>query len=474
MPKSIQRDDTISAVQTFIESSTIGSSTPFFAMGEGSQPLISVGARPHVSQVPSSINPLENPCLVQSPAVSTIPEIISAYARVVNTTSSVDNHTHGMDSVDALSHHSLSSKRELIGSQTLEKTGSCNSGLDSFSAVTLSLNDSSSYGTMGGLSRSPVNTRLQQVWPGHILVSSPSLLTDSCTPQNGGPDFGIPLASTRDHNQVILHNGDDPEEIVTPLRLMRSYLLITSEGSMLDWSFSRGSTLTDLRHLLCGGWLLNELENLLCWSYEASARAIRQRQSARNDAWIDPYSTKPDVQDGNYKKLGTEMKLHRRSSDLPVEQTKLTSLWSSYMPIGTLNIGLRTVAPQHVILDKEESPSMLEISSIPIADHRTTGISAFFINPLAERQCPGISPQIRTFNVVSEGSEIIQCVQNNDLQGVQSLFDLGKASPSDVDPRGFSLLSASALPYSNLPPLSFTFLCPIPTFCCIWIGTFQN
>ena len=231
-----------------------------------------------------------------------------------------------------------------------------------------------------------------------------------------------------------------------------------SEEIKPDRNFSRGSTLDILHRLLCSGWLLNELENLLCWSYEASARAIRQRQSARNGALEDTYSKRSDIHNDDYNTLGTEMDLRRRSSILSGQQTKLTSAWSSHMPNGTLNIRLRTVTPQHLILDGKKSPSVLEISSIPIMANRTTGISAVFINPLSNNRGPRISPQIRTFNVVPEGSEIILCVRNNDLQGVRSLFDLGKASPSDVDPRGFSLLSASALSYSNLAPLTFSFV----------------
>ena len=227
---------------------------------------------------------------------------------------------------------------------------------------------------------------------------------------------------------------------------------------MLDRNFSRGSTLDLLRHLLYSGWVLNELENLLRWSYEASARAIIQRQLARNGALNVSTSERSEMHNDNYNTLGTETELHRRSLTLSGQQTKLTSAWSSHMPNGTLNIRLRTMTPQHLILDDKESPSVLEISSIPIMANRTKGISAVFINPLSKNQGPRISPQIRTFNVVPEVSEIIQCVQTNDLQGVRSLFDLGKASPSDVDPRGFSLLSASAPPYSNLVPLSFGFV----------------
>ena len=458
MSRIIQRENPISSVQSPVESSTVGPSTPFTRMGEGIQPLISVGARPHVSQVLGSMDSIGDPGLVRSPGIFTITDVTSADARVLSTTSPVDGHTQSMTSVDALSHRSLNSQGDLIGSQTLEKTCRRNSDIDWLTAGTLSRANPSLYRTMSEFSRSPENTRLQHGCSGQTLHSPPRLSTGLRTTQDRVKNFNIPLANARNEFQVLLPNGDDPEDIVTSLRLTMSHLLMSSDGTMLGRNFSRGSTLDLLRHLLCSGWLLNELENLLRWSYEASARAITQRQLARNGALELTNSKRPQIQNDNDKILGRETGLHRRSSTLSGQQTKLTSVWSSHMPNGTLTIQLRTVTPQNPILDDKESPSVLEISSIPIMAHRTTGISAVFINPLSKNPGPRISPQIRTFNVVPEGSEIIQCVQNNDLQGVRSLFNLGKASPLDVDPRGFSLLSASALSYSNLAPLTFSFV----------------
>ena len=342
--------------------------------------------------------------------------------------------------MNALSHQSPNTQGDLLGLQSLDNTGSCSSGIDWLTAGTWSPGDLSLCGTKGG---SPSPSRLS---------------TDLGTTQNGGPDFNILLGNFRNDIQVVLPNGDDPEEIVTSIRPMISHLLMSSDQSMRDRNFSRGSTLHLLHHLLCGGWLLDELEKILLWSYEASARAIRQRQLARNHAVKDTFSKTLNIRNDDYGRLGRERNLHRRSSALSGLRTKLTSAWSSHMPNSTLNIRLRTVTPQHPIIDEKEPSSVLEVSSIPVTGHHSTGISAIFVDPLAKTQGPRISPEIRTFNVVPEGSEIIKYVKNNDLQGVQSLFDLGKASPSDVDPRGFSLLSASALPYSLPPPLTLSFV----------------
>ncbi len=417
MSRTIRRENPISSVQSPVESSRVGPSTPFTRMDEGIQPLISVGARPHVSQVPGSTDSVGDLGLVRSPGIFTITDVTSADARVLSTTSPMDDHTQSMTSVD-----------------------------------TLSLGNPSLYSTMSGFSRSPENTRLRHGWSGHTRF------TGLRTTQDGGMNFDIPLATARTDFHDLFPNDDDPEKIVTSLNLTMSHLLMSSDGTMLDRNFSRGSTLDLLRHLLCSGWVWNELEDLLRRSHEASAIAITQRQLARNGALSVTNSKRSEIHNHNFKTLGTETDLHRRRSTPYEQQTKLTSAWSSHMPNGTLNLQLRTVTRQHLILDDQESPSVLEISSIPIMAQRITGISAVFINPLSKNPGPRISPQIRTFNVVPGGSEIIQCVQNNDLQGVQSLFDVGKASPSDVDPRGFSLLSASALSYSNLAPLTFSFV----------------
>ena len=424
--------------------------------------LNSVGAKPNVSQVSGSIGSLGDHGLDRSRGFLTNSDLTSADAGVLSTTSPVDDHMQSMNSVDAFSHRSCDTQEDFVGTRTLENTGSCNSDLDWLIDDTVSPGDPSSSGTIGGLFRSAENTRLPHGWSGHTVQSPRKFSTDSCTNLNGGMDFNIPLARTRNDIQVILPNGDDPEIIATSLQLTRSHLLTILDGSMRDPNFSRGSTPVFIRHLLWSGWLLDELENLLSWSYEASAKAIKQRRLAKNGASKDQFSKNSDIRNDNYEVEGTETKLRRRRSGrsraLSGPQTKLTGVWSCHMPNYTLNIRLRTVIPPHLIVDDKESSSLLEVSSIPITGNRTTGVTAIFINPFAKTQGPRISPEIQTFNVVPEGSEIIRCVQNNDLRGVQSLFDLGKASPSDVDHRGFSLLSASALLYSSMPPLTSSFV----------------
>ena len=415
----------------------------------------SFGATPDVSQASGLIGSLGDHGVDPSPGFLTISDITSADPRVLSTTSPLDDHTQSMNPVNALSHQSPNTQGDFLGPQSLHNTDSWNPGIDWLTAGTWSPGDPSLCGTKGG---SPENTRLGYDWSGRTLNSPSRLSTDLGTTQNGEPDLTIPPRNSRNDVQVVLPNCDDPEEIVTSLRPTISHLLMSSDQSMRDRNFSRGSTLHLLLHLLCGGWLLDELEKLLLWSHEASARAIRQRQLARNHALKDKFLKTLDMRNDDYERLGRERNLHRRSSALSGPRTKLTSAWSSHMPKCTLNIRLRTVTPQHPIIDDKEPSSVLEVSSIPITDHHTTGISAVFINPLAKTQGPRISPEIRTFNVVPEGSEIIKYVRSNDLQGVQSLFDLGKASPSDVDHRGFSLLSVSALLYSGMPPFTLSFV----------------
>lgn len=92
---------------------------------------------------------------------------------------------------------------------------------------------------------------------------------------------------------------------------------------------------------------------------------------------------------------------------------------------------------------RTDSPYILKISSFLRSNKRTVGLSAAFTRVKERMAAPLICPYIETFNVVPHNSKIIQYVSQNNVRGVQRLFDLGEASPLDVDPFGISLLSVS-------------------------------
>ena len=85
---------------------------------------------------------------------------------------------------------------------------------------------------------------------------------------------------------------------------------------------------------------------------------------------------------------------------------------------------------------------VITVWSIPYDYQRTTGLRVSFALDTSPFGF-GISPHITSFNVVPVGSPIIECVLQNDLEGVKKLFAEGQASPLDVDPKGNSLLQVS-------------------------------
>lgn len=101
------------------------------------------------------------------------------------------------------------------------------------------------------------------------------------------------------------------------------------------------------------------------------------------------------------------------------------------------------ISQASVNTSESENPCMLSIDILLRGRKCRRGTSIRFIKTLEVLQGFHISPHITTFNIVPDESDIIQCAVQNDLRGVQRLFESRKASPQDVDSRGFSLLSVS-------------------------------
>ncbi len=191
-------------------------------------------------------------------------------------------------------------------------------------------------------------------------------------------------------------------------------------------------TLLDTVH---SEWLKLELENLLCWNCERYPQDIRQRHARRR---IDN-STSP------FEKSRNPSADRRRSGDTRATGKELHIIGTSYARSeshrGVLGVILGT------LLDREANSNatdVLRLSFMPKECRRTTGLHVAFFNVMSEDRGPRISPRLRTFNVIPDDSEIISCIKRNDLNGLQTLFDRREASPTDVDSRGFSLLSVSA------------------------------
>ena len=78
-------------------------------------------------------------------------------------------------------------------------------------------------------------------------------------------------------SQVVLE-GADPEALVTPLLHLKANLLTSRDTPIHEVVFDSGSnldTLIDMVGVVGSRWLESQVEDILCWSYEQSAKRIR-------------------------------------------------------------------------------------------------------------------------------------------------------------------------------------------------------
>ncbi len=257
-----------------------------------------------------------------------------------------------------------------------------------------------------------------------------------------GDLLSTPMASADQRiNQATLDRVDI-DAIMLPLQLLYSQYNTCLEDSFIKTSSFGEHTPREFLAVAQSDWLCREVEDLLCWAYENAARSIRRRQQAKrelatNQAQEERLASAQD-DEGPILERGGHGGGVVRSANI---STKLKSNMCVVSQSGMLRVQLRTLLANRVPSD---GPETVLLSFIPTANVRTIGITASF-----DRYCngiwtPQISRSIKTFNVVPQDSAIIQCVSRNDLVGVQRLFNRGEASPLDVDPYGFSLLSVSS------------------------------
>ena len=197
---------------------------------------------------------------------------------------------------------------------------------------------------------------------------------------------------------------------------------------------SRGSDRDKLHGMIHSEWLRLELDNVICWILESVSKDIRQHQARRGiGKFASPFEE------------SREPSAHRRRSGDKIEtNNEVPIIGTSYAQSKSHRGVLRVTLGN--FLNRETPTNILEalrVFFMPMESRRTIGLCATFINVMSEVSGPRISPRLKTFNVVPDDSEIISCIKRNDLNGLQMLFDKRQASPTDVDPRGFSLLSVS-------------------------------
>ena len=228
--------------------------------------------------------------------------------------------------------------------------------------------------------------------------------------------------------------GFDTSSALLPLLLMKAHLEQDFCSDPHLGYHTRGSNLAKLFNTIHSEWLRLELENVICWIYETESKNIRQHQAGRRIC----KSASP------FDESREPSALRRRSGDRIGTNDEVQIIGTSYARSkshrGILQVTLGKLVKRGTFAN---GPEALTVSFMPKECRRTIGLCATFVNVMSEVRSPRISPRLRTFNVIPDNSEIMSCIQRNDINGLQTLFDKREASPTDVDSRGFSLLSVS-------------------------------
>ncbi len=251
------------------------------------------------------------------------------------------------------------------------------------------------------------------------------------------------LASSSTGSCITLE-GANPEDIVSPLQALESVFPMHLVRHDLEEYLYSDSHLASLLDMANSTWLHLEIEEILGWSYEMSARRLRQRQTSRQD-----YDSNIRPENSNHKSYHNagrgrpDAQGMYNSQVFPSTKLRLKSSLTRVTPGGTLKVQLWKELQTHLNVGNPEPHDWLRVTFIPREDKRSKGVTVELPTAQSPFPRPRICPRIKAFNFVPSDSEVIRCVSRNDLSGLRKLFDDRKASPLDVDPRGYSLLSAS-------------------------------
>lgn len=240
-----------------------------------------------------------------------------------------------------------------------------------------------------------------------------------------------------------LFEGCHAEEVVMPLQFLKRYFPVHLTYDSLCEHVRSASPPAELIDLVNRMELHLHIEDLLCQSFEESARNIRARQGVRAGHGADQsYGTESSqasiqrsVYCGNNRIRNISQKALEKKGKALVHL-----MWAT--PVGNIKLRLAAMGD----LSSESNPQfVLQVSFVPRDEKRTTGISIDFEGAPDNRPAYSLGRYIKTINVVPQESDVIQCVSRNDVRSLQILFDKREASALDVDPQGFSLLSVSIL-----------------------------
>ena len=248
----------------------------------------------------------------------------------------------------------------------------------------------------------------------------------------------------------FIWEGSNPEEALLPLHLLKENFPVHFTQNSLGEYVRSADLVADVFQLVDSMQLSFEIEDLLCQCFEMSASNIRERQAARKGRNKDVlHCRKPLEESSQFSRTRSIAATKQNSQMLQKMKGKVIYYMTWAVLNGTFRLRLVSRADKSVPAVRTDLPS-IHVSFIPKDYRRTKGVTVSFRRLQGDHHGYSLYRRIKTINVVPKDSDVIQCVLRNDLQSLQMLFDKREASPLDVDPQGFSLLSVSS-PYSSKP-----------------------
>ena len=236
----------------------------------------------------------------------------------------------------------------------------------------------------------------------------------------------------------------NPEKAVLPLHLLKENFPVHFAQDSLGEYVRSAAPVADVFHLVDSMQLSFEIEDLLCQCFEMSASSIRERQAARKGRDTDVLRCcKPLEESSQVSRTRSIAATKQNFQMLQKMEGKVIYYMTWAVLNGTFRLRLISRVDKSVPAVRTNLPS-IHVSFMPKNDRRTTGVTVSFRRLQGDHHGYSLYRRIKTINVVPKDSDVIQCVLRNDLQSLQMLFDKREASPLDVDPQGFSLLSVSS------------------------------
>ena len=231
------------------------------------------------------------------------------------------------------------------------------------------------------------------------------------------------------------------ESIASLLMMLKSYILPSFDIASQKFDYGNSIITEVFCPHLCE-WLCSEYEALLDVYLERALMSNRKRRMARTSGLLTLGSNVYTDESEQDLELLAGVKQPSNPAEGVMAIPRGVFFHRRWTPIGIVEFEVREESCLPV-KDVESHPdTQILIKLLPQARERTLGLGVR-LNKLINK--PGISAHIDTVNVIPHGSAIFGRVQNNDLKGVQSLFDQGAASARDVDPEGRSLLNVGII-----------------------------